>query len=65
MAFGRDGQRTWSIKLPAEVVGPPLVDDQSVRFLTADGSLYVRARSDGSTLDRSCSAYCPQVACSR
>ena len=52
MAFGRDGQRTWSIKLPAEVVGPPLVDNQSVRFLTADGSLYVCARSDGSTLDR-------------
>jgi len=52
MAFGRDGQRTWSINLPAEVLGSPLVEDQSVSFLTADGSLHVRARSDGAPLDQ-------------
>ena len=52
MAFGRDGQRIWSIKLEAGPVGSPLVQGQSVWFLTSDGSLHVRARSDGAELDR-------------
>lgn len=52
MAFSRDGQRSWSINLPAEVVASPLVDDKSVSFLTSDGSLYVRSRSDGAPLDQ-------------
>jgi outer membrane protein assembly factor BamB len=51
-AFGRDGQRTWSINLPTEVVGAPLAKDQSIAFLTADGSLHVRARADGAPLDQ-------------
>src|SRR5258708_1947305 len=37
MAFGRDGQRIWSIKLGAEVVGSPQVLGRSILFLTADG----------------------------
>lgn len=52
IAFGRDGQRTWTINLPTEVVGIPLVKDQSITFLTADGSLHVRARADGAPLDQ-------------
>jgi hypothetical protein len=52
MAFGRDGQRTWSIKLGAEVVGSPQVLGSSIRFLTADGVLHVRARADGAPLER-------------
>ena len=52
MAFGRDGQRMWSIKLGAEVVGEPKVIGQSLAFLTGDGVLHLRARSDGAPLDR-------------
>jgi outer membrane protein assembly factor BamB len=52
MAFGRDGQRIWSIKLSAAVVGSPQVLGQSVVFLTRDGFLHVRARSDGSLRER-------------
>jgi outer membrane protein assembly factor BamB len=52
MAFGRDGQRIWSIKLGAEVVGPPQVIGRSLAFLTADGLLHLRARSDGAPIDR-------------
>ncbi len=51
-ALARDGRRTWSIKLKAGTVGAPLVQDQTVWFLTSDGSLHVRARSDGAELDR-------------
>lgn len=52
MAFGRDGQRIWAIKLGAEVVGPPQVIGRSLAFLTGDGVLHLRARSDGAPLDR-------------
>ena len=52
MAFGRDGQRIWSIKLGAEVVGEPQVIGRSLAFLTGDGVLHLRARSDGAPLDR-------------
>jgi PQQ-like domain len=52
MTLGRDGKRLWSINLKAATVGIPLVQDQTVWFLTADGSLHVRARADGAELDR-------------
>jgi outer membrane protein assembly factor BamB len=48
MAFARDGQRIWSISVGAEVVGSPLVRGQSVWIVTSDGTLHVRALSDGS-----------------
>ena len=47
LAFGRDGQKTWSIKLGAEVVGAPQVVGRSLVILTSDGVLHLRARSDG------------------
>jgi outer membrane protein assembly factor BamB len=46
-AFGRDGQRAWSIKLGAEVVGIPRVSGRSILFLTSTGVVHVRARNDG------------------
>ncbi len=52
MAFGRDGRRIWSIKLGAEVVGAPQVIGRSLAFLTGDGVLHLRARSDGAPLER-------------
>jgi hypothetical protein len=52
MAFGRDGQRIWSIKLGAEVVGEPLEIGPSLMLLCADGTLHVRSRADGSALGR-------------
>ena len=52
MAFGRDGQRTWSINLGAEVVGSPLVHDQTVGFLTSDGIVHLRALADAPNVAR-------------
>jgi tetratricopeptide (TPR) repeat protein len=52
IALGRDGKRLWSINLKAGTFGLPLVQDQTVWFLTADGNLHVRARADGAELDR-------------
>ena len=52
LAFGRDGQRVWSIKLGAEVVGLPQITGRSIAFLTGDGALHLRARSDGAPLER-------------
>jgi outer membrane protein assembly factor BamB len=52
MAFGRDGQRIWAIKLGAEVVGSPQVMGRSILFLTGDGVLHARARTNGASLDR-------------
>ena len=52
LAFGRDGQQTWSIKLGAEVVGQPQVLGRSLAILTSDGVLHLRDRSDGAPLDR-------------
>jgi outer membrane protein assembly factor BamB len=51
-AFGRDGQKAWSIKLGSEVVGAPCVVGPSLVLLTSDGALHVRARDDGSERDR-------------
>ena len=47
LAFGRDGQKTWSIKLGAEVVGRPCVRRPSLVILTSDGVLHLVARADG------------------
>ena len=52
LAFGRDGQKTWSIKLGAEVVGRPCVLGPSLVILTSDGVLHVVARADGAERDR-------------
>ncbi len=52
LAFGRDGQKAWAIKLGAEVVGAPRVVGQSLVFLTSDGVLHLRARADGAPMDR-------------
>jgi hypothetical protein len=52
LAFGRDGQKTWSIKLGAEVVGAPLLAGRSLVILTSDGMLHVRARADGASMER-------------
>jgi outer membrane protein assembly factor BamB len=51
-AFGRDGARKWSIKLGSQAVGVPLVRDQTVTVLTADGTLHVRALADGAERER-------------
>lgn len=47
MAFSRDGQRIWSIKLDSAVIGTPVVLDQSVWFLTRGGKLHVCSLSGG------------------
>jgi outer membrane protein assembly factor BamB len=52
MAFAGDGRRAWSVNLGAEAVGSPILRDQSAWFLTRDGTLHVRARSDGAELKR-------------
>jgi outer membrane protein assembly factor BamB len=51
LACGSDGKRIWSINLGSEVVGSPLLRDQSIWFLTKGGALEIRARSDGSQRD--------------
>ena len=52
LAFGRDGQKSWSIKLGSEVVGRPCVLGPSLVVLTSDGVLHVVARADGAERDR-------------
>jgi outer membrane protein assembly factor BamB len=52
LAFGRDGQKAWAIKLGAEVVGSPRVVGPSLVILTSDGVLHLRARADGAPVDR-------------
>jgi outer membrane protein assembly factor BamB len=52
MAFSRDGERVWSISLGAAAVGRPLLEQQALWFVTADGFLHVRARSDGASRQR-------------
>ncbi len=47
LAFGRDGQRIWSIKLGAEVVGLPQITGRSIAFLTGDGVLHLRPDPTG------------------
>ena len=53
MALGRDGKRLWSINLKAAAGRRRLWSRiTTVWFLTSDGNLHVRARSDGAELDR-------------
>jgi hypothetical protein len=52
VAVGRDGARLWSINLKAAPIGSPLVQDNVVWFLTSDGNLHIRARSDGAEIDK-------------
>jgi outer membrane protein assembly factor BamB len=52
VAVGRDGARLWSINLKAAPVGLPLVQDKVVWFLTSDGNLHIRNRSDGAAIDK-------------
>lgn len=52
VAFGRDGQKSWSIALGSEVVGAPRLVGASLVMLTSDGVLHVRARADGAERDR-------------
>ena len=63
MAFGRNGQRTWSIKLDSAVVGAPVVVDQLVWFLTRGGKLHVLALSDRPERERWSWASCPAAGC--
>jgi hypothetical protein len=51
IAFGRDGKKLWTISLGAEVAAAPLVQAQSIGFLTGDGTLHIRSRADGSRID--------------
>jgi hypothetical protein len=53
LAIGPEGQRLWSITLPAGAPsGAPVVVDDSVWFLARDGSLLRQAVADGKPLDR-------------
>jgi hypothetical protein len=52
VAVGRDGARLWSVNLKSAPVGSPLVQNNAVWFLTSDGNLHIRARSDGAAIDR-------------
>jgi outer membrane protein assembly factor BamB len=52
IAFGRDGQRIWSIQLDSAVVGTPVVLDQLIWFLTRGGNLHVRDLSNGKERER-------------
>jgi outer membrane protein assembly factor BamB len=48
MAFGRDGQRRWAIRLDAPAAGPPRVAEGLVWFLDREGRLHGRSLADGS-----------------
>ncbi len=51
LAFGRDGKKLWAITLGAEVAASPLIQAQSIGFLTRDGTLHIRSRGDGSRIE--------------
>ncbi|MGO9916759.1 MAG: PQQ-binding-like beta-propeller repeat protein [Isosphaeraceae bacterium] len=51
LAFGRDGKKLWAISLGAQVAAAPLVEAQTIGFLTRDGTLHIRSRADGSRID--------------
>ncbi len=52
MAFGREGQRLWAIKLDAPAAGTPVIQDNTVWLLDRQGRLYIRSLSDGVPRDR-------------
>jgi len=51
IAFGRDGKKLWAVSLGSEVTAAPLVQAQSIWFLTRDGTLHIRSRVDGGRID--------------
>ena len=59
IAFGRDGKKLWTIGLGAEVAAPPLVQAQSILFLTRDGKLHIRSRADGTQIGEKALAILP------
>ena len=52
MAFGRDGQESGRSSWGRRSSGLPQITGRSIAFLTSDGVLHLRARSDGAPLDR-------------
>jgi outer membrane protein assembly factor BamB len=53
LAIGPEGQRLWSVTLPAgPPAGPPVVISDSVWFLGHDGTFQRLAMADGNVLDR-------------
>lgn len=53
LAFGPDGQKLWTVGLKsAPPLGPPLLKDDALWFLSRDGALERRSILDGSFLDR-------------
>ena len=53
LAFGPDGQKLWTVTLKsAPPLGPPLLKDDALWFLSRDGALERRSIRDGSFLDR-------------
>jgi PQQ-like domain len=52
MAFGREGQRLWAIKLDAPAVGTPVIGDGTIWLLDRAGRLYRRALADGALRER-------------
>ena len=53
LAFGPDGQKLWTAGLKsAPPLGPPLLKDDALWFLSRDGALERRSMTDGSFLDR-------------
>ena len=53
LTFGPDGQRIWSVDLrDPPPLGPPVLQNEDLLFLSRDGALQRRALSDGSRTER-------------
>lgn len=53
MSFGPEGQRSWSVDLrDPPPLGPPILKDDALWFLSRDGTLQRRSMTDGSGMDR-------------
>ncbi len=53
LAFGPDGQKIWSVDLrDPPPLGPPILKDDALWFLSRDGALQRRSLADGSNVDR-------------
>ena len=52
MAFGREGQRLWAIKLDAPAVGTPVIQENTIWLLDRQGRLYGRSLADGALRER-------------
>ncbi len=51
IAFARDGKKLWTISLGNEVTADPLVERETIGFVTRDGTLHIRSRTDGRRID--------------